>query len=124
MRILIVDDSKFAQKIIARLFSEAFPNYEIITADNGVAGYDRFKRLKPDIIVTDLLMPNMSGQEFIKKVRETDKNVIIFILTADVQQSIKTELLGLNIAAFINKPLNKNKMVEVQRIVGERIDAK
>jgi len=123
LKILIVEDSKFAQMTIARLFSEAFPDSEIILANNGVDGYSDFMRLSPNIIVTDLLMPHMSGQEFIKKIRVMDQNIIIFTVTADVQQSTKDELAEYDIAAFINKPLDKKKMALIKRIVEERLHA-
>ncbi|MBU2699352.1 CheY-like chemotaxis protein [Sporomusaceae bacterium BoRhaA] len=125
MKILIVEDSKFSQKVATRLFAEAFPAAELILADNGVAGYEKFMQVHPDVIVTDLLMPQMTGQEMIRKIRIVDQNILIFPLTADVQQSTKAELAEFNITALINKPLNQEKLVLVEKIVGEKLhDAK
>jgi len=122
LKILIVEDSKFSQRVEARLFAEAFPTAELILADNGLIGYESFLRECPDVIVTDLLMPQMSGQELIKKIHEADQSIPIFALTADVQQSTKAELAEYNIAAFINKPLDQNKVALVKKIVEERFD--
>jgi len=125
LKILIVEDSKFSQRIATRLFVEAFPTAELILTDNGLAGYESFLQEHPDIIVTDLLMPQMSGQELIRKIRETDVNIPLFALTADVQQSTKTELAEFNLAAFINKPLDQDKLAFMKKIVEERFnDAK
>lgn len=121
MKILIVEDSKFSQKVASRLFAEKFPAAELILADNGVAGYEKFMQVHPDIIVTDLLMPQMTGQEMIRKIRIVDQNILIFPLTADVQQSTKAELAEFNITALINKPLNQEKLVLVEKIVGEKL---
>ncbi len=122
MKILIVEDSKFSQRVEARLLAEAFPTAELILADNGLSGYESFLRECPDVIVTDLLMPQMSGQELIKKIRETDPTIPLIALTADVQQSTKAELAEYNIAAFINKPLDQDKVAFVKKIVEERFD--
>ncbi len=123
MKRLIVEDSKFAQVTIARLFSETFPGSEIILANNGADGYSDFMRVSPDIIVTDLLMPHMGGQELIKKIRAMDQNVIIFTVTADVQQSTRDELAAYDIAAFINKPLDRKKTALIKQLVEDRLHA-
>lgn len=120
MKFLIVEDSKFAQLVINRLFSEAFPDSQILISNNGMNGYNDFLQFSPDIIVTDLLMPIMNGQEFIKKVRLIDPNIMIFVITADIQQSTEKELAEYNIAAFINKPLDQTKLTLVKRIVEEK----
>lgn len=120
MKILLIEDSKFSQKVAVRMFAETFPAAELILADNGVSGYESFQQVHPDAIVTDLLMPRMSGQELIKKIRETDPNILIFPLTADIQQSTKAELEEYHITAFINKPLNQEKLALIKKIVEER----
>lgn len=120
MKILIVEDSKFAQMVTAGLFSQDFPDVELILADNGMDGYDKFLQSSPDIIITDLLMPCMSGQELVKKIREIDQNIKIIIVTADIQKSTRDELAEYHIAAFINKPLVKDKMALVKPIVEGR----
>ncbi|MEN6414306.1 MAG: response regulator [Veillonellales bacterium] len=120
MKILLIEDSKFSQKVAAKMLSQVFPDAELILADNGVTGYERFQQIRPDVIVTDLLMPRMSGQELIKKIRQSDSYVLIFALTADVQQSTQEGLVQYHIAAFINKPLNQEKLALVQAIVEKR----
>lgn len=123
MKILIVEDSKFAQVIQSRLFFEFFPDSEVFLASNGIDGYHEFLRLRPDVVVTDLLMPQMNGQEMVAKIREIDKNVVIFTVTADIQQATKEELDKYGVTGFINKPLDKNKMAVVKRIMEERLHA-
>ena len=120
MKILLVDDSGFSRKIAAQLFRENFSEAELFLASDGVMGYESFVKIQPDILVTDLLMPNMSGQELVKKIRELDKNVLVFLLTADVQQATKEEVEAFNISAFINKPLNQEKMEFVKKLIGEK----
>jgi len=120
LKILIVEDSKFAQMVTAGMFSRAFPDGELILANNGTDGFSKFLQSGPDIIITDLLMPRMSGQEFVKKIREIDQNIKIIVVTADIQKSTRDELAEYNIAAFINKPFVKDKMTLVKQIVEGR----
>lgn len=120
MKILLVDDSAFSRKIAAQLFHENYPEAEIFLANDGAMGYESFVQIQPDILVSDLLMPNMSGQELVEKIREIDKDILIFLLTADVQQATKEEVAVFNIASFINKPLNQEKMEIVKNLTGER----
>lgn len=73
-------------------------------------GYAAYQEYKPNVIITDLLMPQMSGRDLVEKIRRNDLNTRIIVLTADIQKTTREELLGLGISAYINKPLNEEKM--------------
>ncbi len=123
MKVLIVDDSSFARRTLEKFLKKNFPNIVITLACNGRAGCIAFAREKPDIIFTDLLMPEMVGQEMIKQIREIDEQVPIFVLTADIQQVTKFELIQYGITAFINKPLTSENGELIKQKIGGRIDA-
>lgn len=123
MKALIVDDSSFARRTLETFLKKNFPNIEITVACNGRAGCAAFASEKPDIIFTDLLMPEMAGQEMIKQIREIDAQVPIFVLTADIQKVTKFELIQYNIMAFINKPLTNENGELIKQKIGVRIDA-
>ena len=110
MKILIIDDSSFMLSTVEKTLKINFPEAVIIRAENGQKGFDLYIESKPDIIVTDLLMPLMTGQELIAKIRETDKDTKIFVSSADIQAATKTEVLEMGICEFINKPLNSEKL--------------
>ncbi|MDH5381035.1 MAG: response regulator [Cyclobacteriaceae bacterium] len=110
--ILIIDDSMFQRKMLTDALIEM--GYEVSQAENGAKGIEIFKELKPDCVVTDLLMPDMSGQEVIKKIKEITPNQKMLVISADIQLSIKNECIALGIAGFLNKPFNK---VELKNIL-------
>lgn len=111
VQVLIVDDSVFSQKVTAQLLKEVWPNedLEISFASNGEEGLREFRTLQPDYIFVDLLMPKLSGTDLIRMIqKEGDSGIIV--VTADVQKSVREEMEAQNIMAFVNKPLNREKM--------------
>ena len=79
-KILVVED----ESPIRNLYRDELMDegYEVITAPDGVIGYEMFKKNKPDLITIDIKMPNMNGLELLDKIRKDDKNIPIIIYTA------------------------------------------
>ena len=117
MKLLIVDDSNFTQIITSNLMKKHFKDAEIITAKDGLEGFEKYKETKPDYAFIDLLMPKLGGSELVKMIKEYDEKAKIFVITADVQKSIKKEMEALNIKAFINKPFDEAKAKYVFDII-------
>lgn len=109
MKFLIVDDSNFTQIVMSNLLEKFFIDADITMANNGIEGFEKYKETKPDYVFIDLLMPRLNGMELIKMIKEYDKSAKIFVVTADVQKSIREEIEVLDIKAFINKPFNEEK---------------
>ncbi|MGR3219806.1 MAG: response regulator, partial [Candidatus Anammoxibacter sp.] len=81
-RILIVDDDQFIREILVEILqSEGFV---VQTAENGVEGYDKFCTDQNfDLVITDLVMPEMGGLELIDKLRSNDVNVPVIVLSGN-----------------------------------------
>lgn len=109
MRVLIVDDSNFSQMVTSNLIKKFTDDVDIYFADDGEAGFEKYKELKPDFIFVDLLMPKLNGKQLVKLIREYDKRAKIIIISADVQKTVKDEMEEYGIVAFINKPFNQEK---------------
>ncbi|WP_145147752.1 response regulator transcription factor [Paenibacillus xylanexedens] len=109
MKVLIVEDSIFVQKLLRKLIVDHIPECEIQIASNGEQGYNLFQEFRPDFITTDLLMPGLNGQEMLRMIRETDSTVKIIILSADIQKTTRDEVENLGISGFLNKPLTAEK---------------
>ena len=81
-KILIVDDEKDILEFLSyNLKKEGFSIY---TASDGLEGLEKTKKIKPDLIIVDLMMPKMNGIEMCENIRNDKKlsNVIILFLTA------------------------------------------
>ncbi|MVB09434.1 Chemotaxis response regulator protein-glutamate methylesterase [Caprobacter fermentans] len=111
IHVLIVDDSVFSQKVTANLLKKVMQGevIEISFASDGEEGLEKFRNLKPDFIFIDLLMPKLSGAELVRIVQKEGGSGVV-VVTADVQKSVREEIEAQNVLAFVNKPLNDEKM--------------
>lgn len=119
MKALVVDDSKFSLKMTTNLLRQVYKNIDIQCADNGYLGFDIYKETNPDFVLVDLLMPGISGKELIKMIFDYDKNAKILVLSADVQEKVRKEVLDLGVIGFINKPFNVEKAEKILDTVGK-----
>ncbi len=108
-KILVVDDSLFQRKTICHFLVEA--GYEVLEAIDGRDGLEKLRAFTPDCILTDLLMPNMDGIEFITELKAAGEVTPIFVLTADIQESRKKTCLDMGVAGFISKPPKKMELL-------------
>jgi signal transduction histidine kinase/ligand-binding sensor domain-containing protein/AraC-like DNA-binding protein len=108
--ILIVEDNLELQQLLKDLLSET---YNIILTENGNEGYQAAKNSHPDIILSDIMMPEVDGIEMCKMLQKNEltKHIPIVLLTA--KNSTKSKILGLESGAieFINKPFNTNELI-------------
>lgn len=109
IKILIVDDSIFSQKINANLIKKFLNKVEIFFANDGQDGFIKYKKIRPDYIFLDLLMPKLNGKELIRLIKNYDKDAKIIVISADVQKNVREEIDTYNILSFINKPFNESK---------------
>ena len=117
-KILIVDDEPQIVEICRDYLSAA--GYETIMASNGAQGLSLTRRDKPDLIVLDLMMPEMDGLEVTREIRRVS-DVPIIMLTARVEETDK--LIGLEIGAddYITKPFSPRELVARIRVVLRRV---
>lgn len=105
-KVLIVDDEK---KIISLLeYNLKKAGYKVYSATNGKEALEKTKRVKPDLVISDIMMPEMDGFEFYKNLRSNDKKkpVPMIFVTASGQTSDFQKGLKLGIDAYIMKPFD------------------
>ncbi|UCH63433.1 MAG: response regulator [Fidelibacterota bacterium] len=107
--ILIVDDSSFQRRVIRRLVHQA--GHETEEAENGRTGLERAATWKPDIILTDLLMPELGGLELLEALREQGFAIPVIIITANIQESVRRRCLELGAAAVVSKPICEDDLL-------------
>jgi CheY-like chemotaxis protein len=117
MKILVVDDSVFSQKITCNLMKGLLTDTEFIVAGDGEEGLEKYKAIQPDYLFVDLLMPKLDGKELIRLVKEIDSTAKIIVISADVQKNVREELEKADILAFINKPLNEDKAKLISALI-------
>jgi two-component system, OmpR family, alkaline phosphatase synthesis response regulator PhoP len=117
-KILIVDDEPQIVEICKDYLKAA--GYDTVTASNGLQGVSLARREKPDLIVLDLMMPEMDGLEVTRTIRR-ESGVPIIMLTARVEETDK--LIGLELGAddYITKPFSPRELVARIRVVLRRV---
>ena len=111
--VLVVDDEISLQTLI---FDALDPDYRIITAHNGREGVDKAAKIKPDIILMDVMMPDMGGYDAIRLLQNNTetRNIPVVVMTAQnfddsTMQLIKQES---NVAVFLSKPFRTKQLRE------------
>jgi two-component system chemotaxis response regulator CheY len=107
MKILIVDDSKTGRIMLKNSIPPQIAGAgEIIMKENGQEGLDAYLADKQDIVFLDLTMPVMDGYECLDKIMAHDKDAVVIIVSADIQQSAKEKVLAMGAKVMIRKPVN------------------
>ena len=119
-KILVIEDDDVMRELMRMTLEQN--GYEVVTADDGVRGYDTALFLKPDLIITDIRMPGADGIHVVRRVRDTDSlaETPILITTAFGTGSATFSLqLGAN--AFEPKPIDPQSLLStVRRLLADR----
>lgn len=117
-QVLIVDDSRSMRQMINFTLTEN--GYDVTEAENGKYGLEKLGQFQPELIITDINMPEMDGIEFIKQVRGIGdyKFVPIIVLTTESEAEKQAEGQQAGATAWIVKPFTPEKLIEVAKKVG------
>lgn len=120
IRILIVDDDKIVRIILSDMLEiNGFKNIE--KAVNGAEALEKAKVFRPDLILTDMMMPEMDGFQLIQAVRNDEvlSSTAIIVLTSREEMKELVEMTG--VENFITKPFVKENVLETVRTVLKKI---
>ena len=116
-KILIVDDEKMMLMLARRILSK---KYDVITATTGAEAIELFRRESPDMVLTDLMMPELDGYQLHKILQSMSaKPVPIMFMTADDSEDTESKSFQVGAADYIHKPLKPDVLL---RRVGNIID--
>lgn len=119
IKVVIADDSNVIKKIIKELIETDKDIKVIDFASNGLEVYEKFCKLKPDIIITDLKMPVYDGVYAIKEIREKSSVPIIVISAVENVLELKTELRNYGANAVFKKPKGFNYIDIKNNLINE-----
>jgi CheY-like chemotaxis protein len=121
-KVLIVEDDASMRELLVMVFKDA--GYAVAEAASGRLGLDRVREDTPDVIVTDLAMPDLGGFEFLRTLQQGETaRIPVVILTAKRMPpaAIKEMQHEPNVKAYLVKPLQHTKLLaEVQRVLQGR----
>ena len=110
LKILIVEDEKRLAQLLKDSISNSF--FSVVIASNGEDGLKKFKSFKPDIIITDIMMPFCDGLEMTLKIKELDESIPIIVLSAHSDKEKLLKAIDLGINKYFIKPFDPEELLE------------
>ena len=111
LRILAVDDDPFIRKMLQKVLTEA--QYDVVLATDGEEALEKVYRERPDLIISDVVMPNMDGLSLVKKLKSQLQTSIIPVILLTSKDEVESEVEGLEAGAddYIPKPIVANLLL-------------
>jgi CheY-like chemotaxis protein len=106
-RVLVVDDDRLNTTMIRLVFKE---KYDVISAENGRIGLDVVKTERPDLIVLDVHMPEMSGFEFMNELKSLPGGAGIPVIMLTANETMQDLFLCEGVKGYFVKPVNTEKL--------------
>ena len=120
MKILVADDSNFMRGQIVRMLKAKLPQVEVEDAPDGEAAVEMCQKGSYDLVLLDLLMPKINGDAALRQIRAISSDILIVILSADVQRMTREELLADGADLFLNKPISLDKIDAIADLLRQR----
>lgn len=123
-RILVVDDEPQIIRMLRASLQGS--GYEVLTAGNGIEGLEKFESGRPDLIITDLAMPEMNGLELTEAIRRLDRTPIIVLSVRDTD-AMKVKALDEGADDYLTKPFSVPELLariraQLRRIATEQTE--
>ncbi|HEF7003917.1 TPA: response regulator transcription factor [Campylobacter jejuni] len=120
--ILVVEDEVKARESMINILSERFS--KVIGAQNGDEGLKKFKKFKPDLVITDTAMPIMDGLDMAREIKEISDDVPIVVLSAYSEKERLLRSIDIGIDKYLIKPVDIEELFKVlDYLIGEKIEA-
>jgi CheY-like chemotaxis protein len=117
-KVLIIDDDSCLQRTLRTRLEEA--SFSVVAAPNGLQGLLAAEQELPQVIVVDLMMPDLDGIEVIRRLRlnPVTWEIPVMVLTAQGDAESRKQIRALGVRRFLRKPLSpKHLVAEVQRLL-------
>jgi CheY-like chemotaxis protein len=115
--ILVIEDDDVARELMRMALDKR--GYKVVTAEDGIQGYDEAVRARPDLIITDIKMPAADGVHLVRRVRDTPElKETPILVTTGFGSGSATFALGQGATAYEPKPINPESfMATVKRLI-------
>ncbi|EHQ89991.1 response regulator [Desulfosporosinus youngiae] len=110
-KVLIVDDAAFMRMSIKMILEKS--GFEVLgEAENGIEGVRKYKELKPDVVTMDITMPEMTGIEALKAIREFDPKAKVVMVSAMGQERLVKQAIINGAKSFVVKPFTEDHVLQ------------
>ena len=121
-KILVVDDEVVLVETIAYNLEQA--GYQVITVTNGNSALEAVRREKPDLVILDIMLPEMDGLEICRQIRRESKNGVVPILILSAKGEEIDKVVGLEVGAddYVTKPFGRRELLARVRALLRRTE--
>jgi len=122
LKVLLVEDEEKLAKLLKNAIGDSFYRFSI--AKDGQDGFDKFLEISPDIIITDIMMPNLTGLEMAKKIREEDSDIPIIILSAFSETDKFLDAIDIGVIKYFIKPFDPDELLDYISSIAPQLGSK
>jgi twitching motility two-component system response regulator PilH len=114
--VLVVEDTPSERELICEYIKQG--GYAVVSANNGAEGLEKFEKLQPNVVITDLVMPGMSGLELCRAIKKTSKKVPVIACTSKNQELDRLWGMKQGVDVYLTKPFTKTDILQALRSLG------
>jgi DNA-binding response OmpR family regulator len=122
LRVLLVEDEENLANLLKSAIGDNF--YSFSLAKDGEEGLERFIDMRPDIVITDIMMPKLTGLEMAKEIKKIDQNAAIIILSAFSETDKLLNAIDVGVVKYFIKPFDPDELLEYILLISEKIQSK
>ena len=118
--ILAVEDDKVTREVLNLMIPRKFPDVTIYTTENGRTAVELFKKHKPEIVITDIQMPEMDGIEMAGEIKAIEADTKFIVVTAYSNTSYYEKFSNIGFHDFLPKPIEFDKLfAAIEKCIAE-----
>ncbi|RXJ87570.1 response regulator transcription factor [Arcobacter sp. CECT 8985] len=122
-KVLLVEDEQNISKLLKEAIGDYFFSFTL--AKDGLEAIEKVKSVKPDIIITDIMMPKLDGLEMTKKIKEEiDENIPVIVLSAFSEKQRLLNAIDIGITKYFIKPFDPDEVLDYLKKLVTKLDKK
>ncbi len=122
LKVLLVEDEEKLATLLKNAIGDSF--YSFTLAKDGQEGLEKFLSISPDIIITDIMMPRLTGLEMAKEIRKIDENIPIIILSAFSESDKFLDAIDVGVVKYLIKPFDPEELLDCIESIGEKLGSR
>lgn len=117
--LLLVDDEEGIRRVLGIALADS--GFDVLTAENGLEALETFRRVMPDIVLTDIKMPGLDGIGLLRAIKAERPETEVIMLTGHGDVDLAIESLKLEATDFVTKPINDDVLEIALKRARERL---
>ncbi len=122
LRVLLVEDEENIARLLKGAIGDSFHSFTL--AKDGKDGVEKFLQISPDIVITDINMPRMSGLEMAKELKNINSNIPVIILSAFSEREKLFDAIDVGVAKYFLKPYDPDEILDYISSIADELGSK